>query len=457
MNWYFKNLLCGFKFCTFLNCEPKDIKTSWNALFAILITITCSHAIIDSIAAGQDATFNRNGWFFFHSILFATTFTAAFLATLITKRSSALLDIWVIFYNSYLFILIPYFILAAAQPEWLSDKLSTSIDSLIAVWAFLIAFRIIFQAIDPPPIAGAIAAAVIALSIYTFNENVYMYPFFYGNYGETEEEEERFPLTSEELFSMQQDLVQKELEGFIPSKKGNVDIYGVSFGSYGYQDVFLKESKYVSERMKKVLGISNGVLTLINNEKVNEETPLANTTNLKQALNYIKSIIQPEEDIVMIFLTSHGSKKSGLSVSLNYRYSMNNLSPEKFAEALEQSGIKNKIIIISACHSGIFIPELKDENTLIITASAENKQSYGCSDNAELTFFANAYFKQALDQTTDLVKAFEISKSLIEKREKDEDLSPPSDPQIFIGEHILQSLQHYKNAELAPIQETSSK
>ncbi len=456
MNWYFKNLISGFKFCAFLNCDPKDIKISWHALFAIVITITCSHAIIDSIAAGQDPQFNKNGWFIFHSILFTTTFISSFLASLIIKGSSALLDIWVIFYNSYLFILIPYFILAATQPEWLTENLSATIDHLIAVWAFLVAFRIIFQTFDPEPIAGALAAVAISFSIYAFNENVYVNAFFYSNYSEEEEEEDSLNLTAEDLFGMQSELVAQKLEDFIPSPKGQVDIYGVSFGSYGYQDVFLRESQYVSERMKDVLGISNGVLTLINNQKVNEETPLANTTNLKQALNHIKSIIQPEEDIVMIFLTSHGSKKSGLSVTLDYRYSMNDLSPKIFAETLKQSGLKNKVIIISACHSGAFIPELKDENTLIITAAADNKQSYGCTDDAELTYFADAYFKQALDQTTNLVEAFEISKTLIEKREKDENLKKTSDPQIFIGEKIIDILSKYKNSALASPLEASA-
>ncbi len=455
MNWYFKNLLCGFKFCTFLNCEPKEIKTSWQALFAIIITIIFAHALIDAIAAGEGARFNENSWYFFHSFLFTTTFIAVFVATAITKRPSGLLEIWVIFYNSYLFILIPYFILSSTQPDWLSDKLITTIDNLIVIWAFLISFRIIFQTIDPNPIAGAIAAASISISIYAFNENVYVSPIYYGNYADKEEDKERLNLTAEELFSMQHNLIEKELETFIPSKKGDVDMYGVSFGSYGYQDVFLRESKYVTQRMKDVLGISKGTITLINNEKVNEITPLANTTNLKQALNHIKGIIQPEEDIVMIYLTSHGSKKSGLSVNLNYRYSMNDLTPEELSSTLKNSGIKNKIIIISACYSGIFIPQLKDKNTLILTASADNKQSYGCSDDADLTYFADAYFKQALEQTTDLIKAFEISESIIKNREEKENLKTSSDPQIFIGENILQTLRKYKNSKLASLKETN--
>lgn len=74
--------------------------------------------------------------------------------------------------------------------------------------------------------------------------------------------------------------------------------------------------------------------------------------------------------------------------------------------------------MISACYSGGFIPALKDERTLIMTASEANKVSFGCSEEADFTYFGNALFAQALNQTDDLQKAFALARQYVAEREK---------------------------------------
>lgn len=85
---------------------------------------------------------------------------------------------------------------------------------------------------------------------------------------------------------------------------------------------------------------------------------------------------------------------------------------------------------------------------MIITASAGNKPAYGCSDDADLTYFAQAYFQQALAQTTDLEEAFYIARDLIVQREKDEKITVTSEPQIYVGKGIREALKKYKPLKL---------
>jgi len=99
---------------------------------------------------------------------------------------------------------------------------------------------------------------------------------------------------------------------------------------------------------------------------------------------------------------------------------------------LAESGIKWKALVISACYSGGFVEPLKDDNTLIITAAAADRQSFGCSNEADFTYFGRAYFNEALRRSLSFTDAFDIASRSIATRERAEKLEP-SRPQLFAG------------------------
>jgi hypothetical protein len=76
---------------------------------------------------------------------------------------------------------------------------------------------------------------------------------------------------------------------------------------------------------------------------------------------------------------------------------------------------------------------------MIITAASADRSSFGCSDENELTYFGDAYFKQGLAATADFAAAFDIARHAIEKREHDEHLTP-SQPQLYVGSAIRKKL-----------------
>jgi hypothetical protein len=94
-------------------------------------------------------------------------------------------------------------------------------------------------------------------------------------------------------------------------------------------------------------------------------------------------------------------------------------------------GPRNRVVIISACHSGSFIPALASPTTLVITAARGDRTSLGCSDKRWWTYFGDAYFNHALRRDTSFTRAFAQAKRL-EAQHK----LMPSLPQIAGGEAL---------------------
>jgi hypothetical protein len=106
---------------------------------------------------------------------------------------------------------------------------------------------------------------------------------------------------------------------------------------------------------------------------------------------------------------------------------------------LADSGIKWKVIVISACFSGGFIEPLKDDNTLIITAADAFHSSFGCDYDSDYTWFSQALYDEALRDTFSFVEAFDAAKKTVGDRERAEGI-PPSNPQMFAGDAMKKKL-----------------
>jgi hypothetical protein len=96
-------------------------------------------------------------------------------------------------------------------------------------------------------------------------------------------------------------------------------------------------------------------------------------------------------------------------------------------------------IVISACHAAAFIPQLKDPDTIIITAAAADKTSFGCSDDRDLTYFGEAFYRDALPKAQNLEEAFKQAKEAIAVRENQEH-QKVSEPEAYFGDELQRVL-----------------
>jgi len=108
---------------------------------------------------------------------------------------------------------------------------------------------------------------------------------------------------------------------------------------------------------------------------------------------------------------------------------------------LDDAGIQWRIIVVSACFSGGYIEPLKDDRTLVITASRSDRISFGCGDRSDATFFGEAFFQRGLATADSFEAAFDIARKRVDEREKGSDYSPPSSPQLWIGGAMTEKLK----------------
>jgi hypothetical protein len=263
----------------------------------------------------------------------------------------------------------------------------------------------------------------------------------------TTEYERLKAVVSEDTFYLQPKLLQQQLAALKPGKKGVIDLYFIGVAAYARQDVFMKEVHSVSKLFEERFGTRGHSLMLINNPATVAESPIASATSLRLALERVAAVMDRDEDILFLFITSHGSKEHEASFDF-YPLRLKPLDPGRLKELLDQAGIRRRVVVVSACYSGAFVDALKGDDTLAIAASAADRNSFGCSNDADYTYFGKAYFDEALRHTDSFSEAFDIAKSAIAERERREKLRS-SDPQMFVGAGIRRALQLFATSRRA--------
>jgi len=257
------------------------------------------------------------------------------------------------------------------------------------------------------------------------------------------EESTSFGRLGEDTLYNQRDALDRQLAAVTPGHSGIINLFFIGVAGYGSQNVFMKEVDAVSELFQKRFGAADKTIRLINNRKNPNGAPLASVTSLRAALTRVAAVMDKNKDLLFLFLTSHGSQDHRFSLDL-WPIKFQELDPARLRQLLDDSGIKYRVIVISACYSGGFVDALKNDDTLVITASAQDKNSFGCSNEAEWTYFGKAYFDEALRHTYSFVKAFELAKPVIADRERKEDFTP-SEPQMALGRAIEPKLAQLEN------------
>jgi hypothetical protein len=69
---------------------------------------------------------------------------------------------------------------------------------------------------------------------------------------------------------------------------------------------------------------------------------------------------------------------------------------------------------------------------VVITASATDKMSFGCTNTAEMTYFGQAFFAESLRENTSFAAAFKDASLRISEREGFMGFEP-SEPQMVVG------------------------
>lgn len=301
------------------------------------------------------------------------------------------------------------------------------------IWAIAVRAVAVVAGVRRPQLwlGAGVASAMIAMALFVFPKaEVWTAPTT---------QPARLALAEERVFHLQGELLGRALEAIVPGRPGEAELYFVGFAPDGSQDVFLREMKSVRGVVEKTYGAAGRTLVLANGDGALEEFPLATVSNLRRALAGVAARMNPDEDVLLLYLSAHGDAQFRLSAH-QPPLELAQLNPTALARMLQDAGIRWKALVVSACHGGGFIEPLKDAGTLVIAAARADRSSFGCEHGRESTYFGNALFSEGLARTRSLAEAFRVAREAVAKQEAAEGLTP-SEPQIWVGEAIAERLK----------------
>ncbi len=439
------NLNAGVRLATGMRVTRNDFVINFDQGLALMLVMISLEVLIDTLGTEYPASYSGYGLNYLAAVYLFDLMLMLLVARLAgagPRQTGGLVIANLAFTPVYLVV-----------SHLLSNRIADSelnpaglwlVWLLPVVWQLLILVRLLQLFIDLP---RRRAAALAILNIGLGITSLWLLPhtqLWYSDEPDTADSPyaRLYELSMEDLFYDQPQMLQSALAGIEPQRPGVADLYLLAMGGYGLEKVFLNEVEFVRQLFDQRFDTRGHSLILVNNIDTVSRYPLANRHNLRDALASLGSHMDTEEDVLFLFMTSHGSKSHRFSVNFG-PIRLDDLTPQQVRQALDDAGIHWRIILVSSCYSGGFIEALKDPNTLIITAAAPDRTSFGCGAESEFTDFGTAYFKHGLVESANFIHAFDLAETWVADKEQREKRKP-SLPQRFIGEAIGEKLASWQ-------------
>lgn len=293
-----------------------------------------------------------------------------------------------------------------------------------------------------------IAAVVVMIAVFSAWSLILSDERIWFVSQETLAAEQTSRLLDEDVFNTQGTLLPKALNALQVERPGQTDWYFLGIAGAAYQDVFYSEVESARALFDNRFGTAGRSLVLINNDETAMREPIATRSNIAQALKGMAEKMDKENDVLFLFVSSHGDEDQQIELAY-WPLKQESITPEWLRKVLDQSGIRHRVIVLSACYSGSFIPALQSPDTLVITAADSKKASFGCLDDADFTYFGRAFFDEALRREYSFQAAFDRARVQISQREKAGNY-PGSNPQWWEGSQMKEELPLLQNALFPP-------
>ena len=230
----------------------------------------------------------------------------------------------------------------------------------------------------------------------------------------------------------QQRRLDAALAALPPQTPGTPDAYVLTI-ALDSDPVFAREAREAARVLSARYGAEGRTLTLAGPDGTRDDAPHGSISALLLAISHLGTVMDGAEDVLVLYTTSHG-----MDLGLAFHYGDSGygiLSPASLKAALEQAGIRRRVLILSACYSGVFVPALASPDTAILTAAASTRASFGCVAENDWTFFGDALINRALRQPVALDEAARMAgRSVAEWEAKARYLA--SLPQVSIGPEV---------------------
>ena len=176
-------------------------------------------------------------------------------------------------------------------------------------------------------------------------------------------------------------------------RPGTIDAYVVTI-ALDSDPVFAREAREAAKVLARRYNAEERTIVLAGPDGRSAGLPKGSIRALMVTLASIAEKMDGEEDVLVLYTTSHG-----LQQGLAYHYGDTGygiLSPHRMRDTLRDLGIKRRILILSACYSGVFVPFLATPDSAVLTAARADRTSFGCVAENDWTFFGDALINNAL-------------------------------------------------------------
>ena len=397
----------------------------FDSVAALFIVNLAVWALLDRLHAERRAEFVSDGLFGWACYLLLGLIACALVAR-VQSREAPTRSLAVTTLAVSPFVLTLFWLLG--DLAWVQERpvLSTAAAVLYLV---VLTLRVVGAAFGPVRFTPALLAVALvlaapwALNWLNLDTRLWVVP-------ETEEAQEEDTGENEALMYEQPARVAAAVEHVLLSQPGEPHAYFVGFAGDADPEVFSRETQFASQVFATRFGTADRSVLLINDSDDRDTWPLATLSGLRDTLRLLAARMDPEEDVLVLFLTSHGSE-DGLEVR-NDSLPLAQIEPGDLRQALDDSGIRWRLVVVSACYAGVFLDPLKTDTTAIVTAADAAHSSFGCQEDRDLTWFGEAFLKDSLPNAASLEDAFEHATRLITQREAAEH-QMHSNPQLYVG------------------------
>lgn len=320
------------------------------------------------------------------------------------------------------------------------------LDQLFMLWIVMVLIRSVFVSFVQPPAhvwLRAIGGGLLLASPIWYAGMIFPNDPWWR--GDDHDPGEGMTLSagSEAVMAAQSYLMQDVLDALRDGRPGQADLYFVGFAPYGRDVAYRDDVESAQRAMDAKWGTFGRSLVLANSPESLLTLPFATATNLRETLNEFAAIMDPEDDVVMVYLAGRGAPGSRLVAELP-PLSLVELAPAGLKQLLDDAGIRWRIIVVAACHSGGYLKPLEDDHTLIITSGGTGDGRVDCVDGDDVRF-GQALFRDGLGKGEDFGAAFDAARARVTVTE------PGGGPQQSVGAAMADKLKVLRKGETSGI------
>ena len=426
------NLVAGARLALFLPVGRLAFRTDLVQLLALFVVSAIVDVGADALRYGDEGIFS---WFGLGNEVLAgglLLLTASVLALAFRDRTLTLavpLMALAAFPLLQLANALPWQRLGV--PAWIAPW----VDRLVLAWIIVVLVRTVHVALEyrgvHRPWRALGGGLLLAAPIFYASSIAPVDPWFAPPGREAHDP--RYPSpASEPVLALQNELLDDALASLEDGREGVADLYFVGVAGDASEDVFRQDVEAAQRVMDEKWGTHGRSMLLVNNPRTLLTTPIATLSNLRDTLEELAAAMDVDEDVAMVYLAAHGGSDGSLAFNLA-PLELVPITPALLRNAFDDAGIRWRIVVVSACYSGAFVDALADDETAVIVAAEKGRTSFGCGVGSSSTWFGEAFFQEGMAKAASVAEAFDLARAAVERREREQGITTPSNPQSRIG------------------------